>query len=61
MSDKQTIGTDDTSTKNFLEPNAFTIKDLNALLKNLESEISVNEQNLNDENDKRDMFKVYSF
>lgn len=36
-------------------PNAL---DLNSLLKNLESEILVNEQNLNDENDKRYMFKV---
>lgn len=39
-------------------PNAL---DLNSLLKNLESEILVNEQNLNDENDKRYMFKVDIF
>lgn len=39
-------------------PNAL---DLNSLLKNLESEILVNEQNLNDENDKRYMFKVHIF
>lgn len=38
--------------------NAFTIKDLSSLLKNLESEIALNEQLLNDENDKRYMFKV---
>lgn len=37
---------------------AFQIKDLNSLLKNLESEISVNEQNLVDENEKRVSFKV---
>lgn len=40
---------------------AFQIKDLNSLLKNLESEISLNEQNLVDENDKRYMFKVTFF
>lgn len=38
--------------------NAFTIRDLSSLLKNLESEIALNEQHLNDENDKRSMFKV---
>ncbi|XP_031641210.1 ubiquitin carboxyl-terminal hydrolase calypso [Contarinia nasturtii] len=38
--------------------NAFTIKDLSSLLKNLEAEIALNEQHLNDENDKRYMFKV---
>ena len=38
--------------------NAFTIKDLSSLLKNLEAEITLNEQHLNDENDKRYMFKV---
>lgn len=42
----------------YLEPHAFTPKDLLALLKNLESEITVTEQFLNDENDKRSMFKV---
>lgn len=46
-----------TSPKQSLE-NAFTIKDLNSLLKNLEAEIALNEQHLNDENDKRYMFKV---
>lgn len=46
-----------TSPKQSLD-NAFTIKDLSSLLKNLESEISLNEQHLNDENDKRYMFKV---
>lgn len=56
--DGQAHFNEDSSTKNFLEPNAFTIRDLNSLLKNLESEISLNEQNLNDENDKRYMFKV---
>lgn len=40
--------------------NAFTIKDLSSLLKNLEAEIALNEQHLNDENDKRYMFKVSS-
>lgn len=38
--------------------NAFTIKDLSSLLKNLEAEIALNEQHINDENDKRYMFKV---
>lgn len=46
------------SANSFLEANAFTIRDMNSLLKNLESEILVNEQNLNDENEKRNMFKV---
>ncbi|XP_067629099.1 ubiquitin carboxyl-terminal hydrolase calypso isoform X2 [Eurosta solidaginis] len=41
-----------------LETNAFTIRDLQSLLKNLHSEIAVSEQQLNDENDKRYMFKV---
>lgn len=48
-SEKQMIGDDSSG------PNAL---DLNSLLKNLESEILLNEQNLNDENDKRYMFKV---
>lgn len=58
---ESTVSGDDNSAaaaKNFLEPNAFTIRDLNSLLKNLESEILINEQNLSDENDKRYMFKV---
>lgn len=38
--------------------NAFTVKDLSSLVKNLEAEILTNEQHLNDENDKRNMFKV---
>lgn len=38
--------------------NAFTVKDLTSLLRNLEAEIVLNEQLLNDENDKRNMFKV---
>ncbi|GAB0090441.1 Ubiquitin carboxyl-terminal hydrolase [Sergentomyia squamirostris] len=42
----------------FFEPQAFSPKDLLALLKNLESEISSTEQHLSDENDKRAMFKV---
>lgn len=46
------------SPKQSLE-NAFTIKDLSSLLKNLEAEIALNEQHLNDENDKRHMFKVF--
>lgn len=41
-----------------LEPNAFTVRDLQSLLKNLDSEIAINEQHLNDENDRRYMFKV---
>ncbi|XP_055386808.1 ubiquitin carboxyl-terminal hydrolase calypso [Condylostylus longicornis] len=46
------------SPTSLLESNAFTVRDLQNLLKNLDSEISVNEQHLNDENDKRYMFKV---
>lgn len=49
---------DDGRAKAYVEPNAFTIRDMNSLLKNLESEIMLNEQNLSDENDKRYMFKV---
>lgn len=45
------------SPKQSLE-NAFTIKDLTALLKNLEAEFALNQQHLKDENDKRRMFKV---
>ncbi|EDW31974.1 GL10684 [Drosophila persimilis] len=41
-----------------LEPSAFTAKDLQLLLKNLDTEIAINEQNLADENDRRHMFKV---
>lgn len=41
-----------------LETNAFSIKDLSTLLKNLESGIALNEQHLNDENEKRRMFMV---
>ncbi|XP_037955424.1 ubiquitin carboxyl-terminal hydrolase calypso [Teleopsis dalmanni] len=41
-----------------LEANAFTVRDLQSLLKNLDSEIAINEQHLNDENDRRYMFKV---
>ncbi|XP_037031936.1 ubiquitin carboxyl-terminal hydrolase calypso isoform X2 [Bradysia coprophila] len=48
-SEKHMVGDDSSG------PNAL---DLNSLLKNLESEILVNEQNLNDENDRRYMFKV---
>lgn len=40
--------------------NAITIKDLSSLLKNLGAEIALYEQHLNDENDKRYMFKVLS-
>lgn len=40
------------------ETGAFPPKDLLALLKNLESEIALTEQQLSDENDKRYMFKV---
>jgi len=40
------------------EANAFTVRDLQSLLKNLDSEIAINEQHLNDENDRRYMFKV---
>lgn len=36
----------------------ITVKELNTLLKNLETEIALNEQHLNDENEKRKMFKV---
>jgi ubiquitin carboxyl-terminal hydrolase BAP1 len=46
------------SPQQLLEPGAFSPKDLMALLKNLESEISITEQNLNDENDKRYKYKV---
>lgn len=38
--------------------NAFTVRDLQSLLKNLDSEIAINEQHLHDENDRRYMFKV---
>ncbi|XP_030380673.1 ubiquitin carboxyl-terminal hydrolase calypso [Scaptodrosophila lebanonensis] len=41
-----------------LEPSAFTARDLQSLLKNLDTEIAINEQHLADENDKRHMFKV---
>lgn len=41
--------------------NAFTVRDLQSLLKNLDSEIAINEQHLNDENDRRYMFKVGIF
>jgi hypothetical protein len=40
------------------EPHTFAPKDLLALLKNLENEISVCEVNLRDENDKRKKYKV---
>lgn len=47
------------SPSHFLEAsNAFTVRDLQSLLKNLDSEIVINEQHLNDENDRRYMFKV---
>lgn len=46
------------SPSSLLEPNAFTVRDLQSLLRNLESEIALNEQHLHDENDKRYMFKV---
>lgn len=58
MATTTTGETGDAETKNFLEPNAFTIRDLTSLLKNLETEISVNEMNLSEENEKRLMFKV---
>lgn len=59
-SDLKTSSTEEKAAapKPSLEANAFTIKDLSNLLKNLESEIALNEQHLNDENDKRYMFKV---
>lgn len=41
-----------------LEPSAFTARDLQSLLKNLDTEIAINEQHLADENDRRQMFKV---
>lgn len=47
---------DSSSKKNALEPSDMTI-----LLKSLDVEIATNEQNLNDENDKRYMFKVCLF
>lgn len=40
------------------EPHTFAPKDLLALLKNLENEISVCEVSLRDENDKRKKYKV---
>lgn len=40
------------------EPHTFAPKDLLALLKNLEHEISVCETSLKDENDKRNKYKV---
>lgn len=43
------------------EPHTFAPKDLLALLKNLENEISVCEVNLRDENDKRKKYKVRLF
>lgn len=58
QSENTAVEPTDSVAKNFLEPNAFTIRDLTSLLKNLETEISLNEMNLNDENDKRFMFKV---
>lgn len=50
-----------TSPQTLQEPHAFTPKDLHALSKNLENEITLTEQSLNDENDKRAMFKVNVF
>ncbi|CAD7089431.1 unnamed protein product [Hermetia illucens] len=55
---KEEIEDGNSSPTSLFEPNAFTARDLQSLLKNLESEILVNEQRLNDENDKRYMFKV---
>lgn len=46
------------SQSQLFETGAFPPKDLLALLKNLESEIALTEQQLSDENDKRYMFKV---
>lgn len=46
-----------TSQSSLFESGAFSPKDLLALLKNLESEISSTEQSLQDENDKRAKFK----
>lgn len=43
------------------EPHTFAPKDLLALLKNLEHEISICETSLKDENDKRNKYKVESF
>lgn len=40
------------------EPHTFAPKDLLALLKNLEHEISICETSLKDENDKRNKYKV---
>ncbi|XP_055687149.1 ubiquitin carboxyl-terminal hydrolase calypso [Lutzomyia longipalpis] len=55
---KEAVKEEDVSPASFLEPQAFSPKDLLALLKNLESEIATTEQHLSDENDKRAMFKV---
>lgn len=46
------------SSQSLFESGAFSPKDLLALLKNLESEISSTEQSLLDENERREMFKV---
>lgn len=46
------------TSQSLFESGAFSPKDLLALLKNLESEIASTEQNLEDENEKRDMYKV---
>lgn len=46
------------SQSSLFESGAFSPKDLLALLKNLESEISSTEQSLLDENERREMFKV---
>lgn len=43
------------------EPHTFAPKDLLALLKNLEHEISICETSLRDENDKRNKYKVQLF
>lgn len=55
---KDTNGDARSTSPSLLESNAFTARDLQSLLKNLDSEIAINEQHLNDENDKRYMFKV---
>lgn len=52
-------GSSSAVTANLLgESHGFSPKDLVALLNNLETEIATTEQHLNDENDKRNMFKV---
>jgi hypothetical protein len=49
------------SSQNFLESSAFSSKDLCTLIANLEHEISITQQHLDDENDKRHKYKVQNF